>query len=242
MKSNEAKLFIFIACISIGVLISMNISFKKVDHRNFLNIKQYQDAYTEKKKLSSDISNLIKKYNQYLKKVDKYIKGNKDDDEIVEEVKKEINNNELDLGNIRVKGQGIKITMKDGDKKLFSKVTDPSEQMGLIIHDKDILYVINDLKNAGAEAISINGQRITSDSSVYCDGPFLSINGVKIVSPFYISAIGNKETLREYMLRSDGYLQILKLRRTNVDLTRVNEVEIPAYQGDIYSKYLKSDD
>ncbi len=44
------------------------------------------------------------------------------------------------------------------------------------------------------------------------------------------------------MLRGDGYLQMLKLRGTNVDLTRVNKVEVPAYQGKGDSKYLKSDD
>ncbi len=49
MRNNEATIFIFIASIAIGILISMNISFKKVNARTFLNVKQYQEALNEKK-------------------------------------------------------------------------------------------------------------------------------------------------------------------------------------------------
>lgn len=48
-----------------------------------------------------------------------------------------------------------------------------------LVHDMDIMQVINDIKNSGAEAISINGQRVVDKTEIYCSGAFLRINGVK---------------------------------------------------------------
>ncbi len=72
MRKNEATIFIFIASIAIGILISMNISFKKVNARTFLNVKQYQEALNEKNKLYAEVSNLKEKYNDYYEKLEKY--------------------------------------------------------------------------------------------------------------------------------------------------------------------------
>ncbi len=72
MRNNEATIFIFIASIAVGILISMNISFKKVNARTFLNVKQYQESLNEKNKLYAEVSNLKEKYNAYYEKLEKY--------------------------------------------------------------------------------------------------------------------------------------------------------------------------
>jgi len=64
-----------------------------------------------------------------------------------------------------------------------------------LVHDEDLREIINDLKNSGAEAISINDQRIVSTTAIICSGSVVTINGVKLNSPFEIKAIGNKSSL-----------------------------------------------
>lgn len=67
------------------------------------------------------------------------------------------------LGYNEVSGQGIVITLKDANSSTVSgNATD------YIVHDGDLLEVVNALKNAGAEAISINGQRITNSTAITC--------------------------------------------------------------------------
>lgn len=240
MRNNEATIFIFIASIAIGILISMNISFKKVNARTFLNGKQYQEAINEKNKLYSENSNLKEKYNDYYEKLKKYESKLSDQKEIREEVGKEIFENRLQLGNIAVQGPGLRIVLKDADKKLFEGGTYEENQLKLI-HNTDLIQVINDLKNSGAEAISLNGQRITNTSDVYCDGTLIGINGgIKLLAPFYIDVIGDKASIREYMLRSDGYLQILMVRKIYVDIQEKDKIIVPAYSGDKKPKNIKS--
>src|SRR3712207_3749385 len=92
----------------------------------------------------------------------------------------EVSNNEMILGNKDVEGEGIEITLEDASLDKQSQIVSPNDYWNLIIHDKDITLAINDLRFAGAEAISVNGQRIIGNSSVLCWGVFTEINGVKI--------------------------------------------------------------
>ena len=64
-----------------------------------------------------------------------------------------------------------------------------------IIHDDDLLRVINELRAAGAEAIAINGERIVAMSEIRCAGPTLSVNNNRSAPPYEIKAIGNPNNL-----------------------------------------------
>ena len=77
------------------------------------------------------------------------------------------------LGMTDVTGPGVIITLSDS-KKDANSVLNPNE---LLVHDGDVLSVINELKNAGAEAISINDQRIVPTTSISCGGNIIEING-----------------------------------------------------------------
>lgn len=237
MKKNEANIFVFIASIIIGILISSNFSFNKGSTWVFLSAKQYKDAYDKRNQLLGDVSNLKDKYNEYISKINNYKYGEKTEDEVLSGFKKEIQENSVVLGYSDVHGQGIKITMNDSSNDFSEDVID--EKLS-IIHNTDMIQVINDLKNAGAEAISINGQRVTDRTEVYCNGAFLRVNGVKIAAPFYIVAIGDKDVLKNYMLSEENYLKGLMLRGIEVDLEQENDIKINAYSGEIKDKFMKS--
>lgn len=109
------------------------------------------------------------------------------------DLENEIKNYNKVLGMSEVTGNGITITINDNqDIALSNWLADPNL---LIVHDADLISVVNELKNAGAEAISINEQRLVTTSSIECDGNIIKVNGEKIGAPFTIKAIGIPEVL-----------------------------------------------
>lgn len=238
MKSNEANIFVFIASIIIGILISMNISFRSKPNRVVLNAKQYQDAYNYKNKLYSEVVGLINQYNSYSSKIKKYKSDSQNREKITNNMKEELNENNILLGKVALEGQGIMITLDDASTE---GAANQFEYQLRIIHNTDIIQVINDLKNSGAEAISLNGQRIIDRSEVYCSGPFLRINGVKIAAPFEIYAIGNKDVMYNYMISNENYLKTLIMRKIKVNVQQLDNVKVPAYNGEENIKFMKNE-
>lgn len=239
MKNSEANVFVFIASIIIGILISMNISFSRKTDRVVLNAKQYQDAYNYKNKLYSEVLGLINQYNDYSSKIKKYKSDSQNQEKITSSMKEELNEDNILLGKVALEGQGIVITLDDANT---AGAANQFEYQLRIIHNTDIIQVINDLKNSGAEAISLNGQRIIDRSEVYCSGPFLRINGIKIASPFVIYAIGNKDVMYNYMISNENYLKTLLVRKIKVDVQQSNTVRVPAYNGAEKINFMKNED
>lgn len=238
MKSNEASLFVFIASIIIGILISLNINFNRTYNRVFLSTKQYQDTYNLRNRLRSDISDLQDKYDELSTKLQKYEYGGKNRTSIIQQVESDLNKNKMALGELDVEGQGIKITLNDADNDSFDD-TSGSDVLDKIVHNSDINYVINDLRSAGAEAISINGQRVIDRTEVICYGALLRVNGVSIGAPFYINAIGNKAALNSFMLSDGSWLKYLMMRQIYVDVQEMDNIKIQAYNNIITDDFTK---
>ncbi|MFL0246734.1 DUF881 domain-containing protein [Candidatus Clostridium stratigraminis] len=240
MKNNEASLFIFIACIIVGILISLNINFNRTNNRVFLSTKQYQDANETKNKLIGEVSDLDKQYLTLNAKLSKYKSAGKDQEPVISSIENELDQNKMEIGEEDVQGEGIIITLKDISNESYYNIEDP-QLIDKIIHNYDLNYVINDLRNAGAEAISINGQRVTDRTSVYCDGTLIAVNGVKITTPFYINAIGDKDVLKNYMLSDDNsYLKYMMGRTISVNIEQSMDVKIQAASFDITKDFLSS--
>lgn len=104
-----------------------------------------------------------------------------------------------------VRGPGIMMRVSD------STIEDDSiDIMQKIVHDVDITVLLNDLKNAGAEAIDVNGQRIINISEVVCAGPVLQINGEAVPAPFLIKVIGDMDNLYDAVTEEGTYAYELK--------------------------------
>lgn len=132
-------------------------------------------------------------------------------------------------------GPGVTVTLDDS--KATSKA---GENPNLyIIHDDDILRVINELRAAGAEAVSINGQRLVGTSEIRCAGPTLSVNNVRSAAPFVIKAIGNAEDLEKSIKMRGGVEDTLKVWGIRVSVEKEKEITIPAYKGAASFKYAK---
>ena len=105
-----------------------------------------------------------------------------------------------------VTGPGITITMRDSEREL----KDGQNPNDLIIHDIDILRVLNDLKKAGARAISINGERVLATSKIKCSGATITVNDTTYGQPFIIKAIGDIDLLSAAINSPESYAKSLK--------------------------------
>ena len=140
------------------------------------------------------------------------------------------------IGLDEVTGPGVIITLKDSSLDANS-VLDPNL---LVVHDGDILSVINELKNAGAEAISINDQRLVPTTGIICGGNIIDINDEKVGAPFVIKAIGLPEQLAG-VNRPGGYLNSLKEKYSiGVEFQTSNNITIPKYNGVLTYKYAQN--
>jgi uncharacterized protein YlxW (UPF0749 family) len=128
-----------------------------------------------------------------------------------------------------VRGPGIMMSVSD------STIDDDSiDIMEKIVHDVDITVLLNDLKNAGAEAIDVNSQRITSLSEVVCAGPVLKINGEAVPAPFIIRAIGDMDSLYNAVTKEGTYAYELKNKYgMEVVVVKYYNQPIPRYKGNI---------
>ena len=140
-------------------------------------------------------------------------------------------------------------TEKESDEKtakLLQNELKNSDEKIVSVSSLDLLRVIRDLLSAGAEAISINDQRIIGNSDIFLIGssstPFIQVNGQRITSPYVIKAIGNKAYLESAVSISSSMLQALKEEGHGVEIQTSGynrPVVIKAYTGTIDKKYMK---
>lgn len=161
--------------------------------------------------------------------------NNDDDKNKQEEIT--LNNNLLGLTNLE--GKGIELTVADNPDATSENIGVLDDISKYIVHYNDIIALTNELKNAGAEAISVNGQRIVSSTAITCIGNVIKINDEKVSSPFVIKAIGFPESLKGALTRGGGYLSYMKLDGIQVSIRQQDNIQIPKYTGVISSKYMK---
>lgn len=118
----------------------------------------------------------------------------------------EIKNNQKLLGLTEITGQGFIIKLDENREINSEEVLNIN---GYLVHEEDLLYIVNELFNSGADAVSINDQRIVNTTSILCDGNIIRINGKMVGVPITIKAIGYPERMEYALTRPGGYLQMM---------------------------------
>lgn len=146
-------------------------------------------------------------------------------------------------GLTEVAGPGVVVTLRDlSDIK--QKIDAPKDPAGFsamdeVIHDFDVLRTVNEMWNAGAEAVAVGGQRVVSRSSIRCVGSVIHVNDQPVSSPIVIEAIGDPKILASAMNLRGGVLQ--DLRDMNPGMVQVdiaNQMKLPAYTGPTARKFV----
>ncbi len=148
----------------------------------------------------------------------------------------QLKKNNIILGLTDVRGDGIIIEVADGNPESFLATINPSN---VLVHYNDLLNLVNELNNAGAEAIEINGQRIVNTSSITCEGTVIKVNGEKIGSPFVIKAIGSQGLLYGSITRAGSYIELIKDEGVQTNVIKEDDIYIEKYKGVLNYEYLK---
>ena len=152
-----------------------------------------------------------------------------------ETLSKDIENIKMGAGVLAMQGPGISIVIDDSKKQSRT-----GENLNLyLIHDDDILKVINELRAAGAEGISINEQRLIATSEIRCAGPTLSVNNTRYSPPYEIKAIGDSQTLENALKMRGGVVETLQFWGIQITIKTENNVILPAYKSQFRFEHSK---
>jgi len=235
MKKNNPKIVLTLFSVIVGVLISTQMKMK-VESIAPVTLQSIQATKNEINLLNNEIlelDTLIQQKEEELEILENISKGDKN---IVDILRMDLELNLVNSGRTSLEGPGIKITMYDNmDSEIVGfDINDD------VIHDVDILNILNDLKIAGAEAISINDQRVVSTTEIKCGGPIIRINGRSIGTPFVIKAIGDPKLLMASVNAPGTYGDTLKsVYLIGFEPEIQDKVTIPAYAKNFNFSYAK---
>lgn len=186
----------------------------------------------ELQNLNNKHNNLKKEYDKSQAIVEEYKNSASTNDTLIASMKTSLEQAKLLAGLTTVKGEGVVIILQD------STDTTVSVEAGLV-HDTDIMSIVNELRAAGAEAISVNGERILSTTAIRCVGPTIQINGTKVASPFHIKAIGNAKYLESALNIRGGVVDNLRSYGILVEIATSDGIVIDKHDDTLVLKYAK---
>ncbi|HIT71360.1 MAG TPA: DUF881 domain-containing protein [Candidatus Scatovivens faecipullorum] len=224
----KITLAISIGCVAFILTMIIFTQFKTVEETDITAIETMRETelreeiaswktkYDEVDAKLKETENIISEYNQELN-------NSENSSKILEEEVKEA---EKKLGYTDVKGEGIIVTISDGEKN---------------IEYYDILDLINELNAAGAEAISVNDERIVSTTDIkQVELRIILVNTRKISGPYTIKAIGDKKAMEAALVIKGGYVDRLKIvDGKGIEIKQEDNIVVPAYTKDQKVEYMK---
>ncbi|MCI5675339.1 MAG: DUF881 domain-containing protein [Ezakiella sp.] len=214
------KFLIFFLTITTGVLLGISLKTKSsiISSPISSEVEDYRRELLSTREQIKVNNEILDDLRQRASEIDE----NLDQDELNSKLEEEISYLKKLSASTDVVGEGIIITLDDSKDKVLS-----GTNFG-IIHDIDILNIINELKIYNAEAISINDIRLNGLSDIKCGGPIIRIDGKSSSIPFIIKAIGDKDILMTSASASNSYLSLLKdIYKVEIKIEESNSILIP---------------
>ena len=235
MKKGKITVCITIAIACFALAIVMSMQFKVVKETDITSIEtmREEELRTELANWKKMYKEAQEQYDEKSAKLTEYKEKEQSTEESSKLVEKELEQTKMYLGKTDVEGQGITIKIQENT----NQNNNSEEESVTPISAEDLLVIVDYLKLAGAEAISINDQRIINSTYIYCDGSVILIDGVKIGNPFTIKAIGNSQYLESAMNIKNGIVDTLSEYGINITVSRSDNVEILKYDGTFAPKY-----
>ena len=232
---NRGELAVMAVCVVVGFLLAAQLRGVQLagaaDATNASRLETIQSLYND---VVEERDGLTEQVGQLQSELELYRQQAASGDEGSEALKTELEQMEITAGLTDVEGPGVTVVLEDSTQ---ANVT--GDEADYLIHDNDILSVINELRSAGAEAISLNGERILATSEVRCTGAVVTVNGRRYAAPYVIFAIGDPDTLYSALTMRNGVVDILSQWGITVRVTASDQLLIPAYSGTVDYQYAK---
>ena len=139
----------------------------------------------------------------------------------------------IDASTVAVSGPGVRVTLDDAPLEVKPAGVDDD---ALIVHQQDIQAVVNALWSAGAEAMTIQGQRVVATTGIKCVGNSVVLHGVPYAPPYVIEAIGDTGRMDEALKDSAAvqiYQQYVAAYGLGYAFEKAEALEAPAFSGAI---------
>ena len=225
---------IFIICLLIGFSIAVQ---SKVTNGQQLYvsskaISDYKTTIASEIKDMDRVEKLVAEAGIKLAEYEQLAKSN--DNDLHDRLLEELDYYKTISGTTDVHGEGVIVYIDDGTRALYEG-EDPNT---VLVHDMDLLTVINELNRSGAEVLSVNGQRVANTTSISCSGYTVRINGQFFARPFEIRAIGDSKRMAAVLIGPDGYGTLLKDYGVIFKITISDDLTISKYPDEQTYKYM----
>ena len=229
MEKGKVVISIVIFFITVMLISLMFIQFRTVEESNLLGIEtmreeELREEIIEWKTKYGEIDEKLQSNNEKIKEYTDIITNNKQASDLLDAELKEYN---MLVGKTNVTGNGVVIKLADTQYMSYTA--------------SNLVYLVNELKYAGAEAISINNQRITNMTEIVSiNEQYILVNGERIVSPYEVKAIGNQEQFDKILnFPESGFIDDYRNKGYTIELNKQSGIKIPAYNQPIELKYIK---
>ena len=229
MNKNKLVMNITIGITALILVCVMFIQFRIVNETDIAQIEsmredELKEAAVEWKEKYEKTAEKLEDTN---KKIEEYRDKTQSNDEAKDLIETELVNAEENFGLTDVNGDGVIVTLTDTDDKVYNW--------------KDLLELVNELRAAGAEAISINDERIINLTDIIDVGNrYIVVNKQKIASPYIIKAIGDKIHLKSALTIKNGYYDLKKKEEYNIEIQERTNIKIEKYSKDVNLKYIEN--
>lgn len=226
MKKEKKIMIITIGLMSLILACVMFMQFKVVNETDIAQIEtmrqdELQDALSEwKEKYNETATKLEETQN----KISEYNEKSASDEETAKLVEKELEESNILLGKTDVSGDGIQVVLTDNSENAYVA--------------RDLLNIVNELRSAGAEAISINGERVINLTDIVDVSSSILVNSNKISSPYTILAIGDEDYLKSALSVKNGYVDTKQKEGYTIEVASKSNIKINKYSKDINLKYI----
>ncbi len=155
---------------------------------------------------------------------------------LVRQLNAELQQARIAAGLIALTGTGIVIQLEDSK----APVPPDGNESDYLVSSHDIRAVVEQLWASGAEAVAVNGERITPTSAIIDVGASLLVNSAYLTPPYQVTALGPQD-LFDQLRRSAGFVDFLRARAEGygirVSLAAPGTVDLPAFVGTVTLRY-----
>ena len=217
-----------IACFALMLVMFMQFKVVKQTDITAIETMRESELRLELSNWNEKYDELNEKYQEVTTKIQEYKNEKESDAQTAQLLEQELEQLNESLGKTDVEGQGVIITLQDNDN---------SEQK---ISAEELMIIVNYLRDAGAEAISINNQRVINNTYItLINNSFIKVNSQRVTSPYEIKAIGNSEYLKSSLIGNGGYAEKITSLGQQIKIEEKKKVNIQKYDEEITTKYIE---
>ena len=230
MEKDKKIMIMTISIMALILVCVMFMQFKVVNQTDIAQIEsmredelekavtEWKEKYEEAYEKLIDTNNKINEYNEKMQ-------SNAATKELVN---KELTEAKINFGLTDVTGDGIIVTLTNTDELAYDA--------------DDLLELVKELRSAGAEAISINGERIVNTSDIVnITSSIIKVNSKNISSPYVIRVIGDNTYLKSALTIKNGYYDVKQKNEYKIKIEEKTNIKINKYSKSVNFKYIELD-